>query len=289
MRPGSSRGASARSSRRTRRSPRTSSASRRATPPRRGPGRRPANCRRRPTSWPRSSSASASSGPTDRRGDVRRRPSAPCVLGLVLALATPAAAGIRVTFSPPTLRPGDVGLVIVQGVDDGATIEGSVAGHPLEFFPYARLTAALAAVDFETRPGRYPWKIAVQDGPGEPHALSGRLVVSPRRFPVERLTLPPAMVDLDVETTRRADAEQAQLRTVFGMVTRERLWRVTMPRTVRSCACSASARRVVMVTRERLWRGRFTPPVAAAGAGHGFGARRVINGRPRSAHAGLDR
>jgi len=181
------------------------------------------------------------------------------VLGLVLALATPAAAGIRVTFSPPTLRPGDVGLVIVQGVDDGATLEGSVAGHPLEFFPYARLTAALAAVDFETRPGRYPWRIAVLDGPGEPRALSGRLVVSPRRFPVERLTLPPAMVDLDAETTRRADAEQAQLRTVFGTV-----------------------------TRERLWRGRFTPPIAAAGAGHGFGARRVINGRSRAAHAGLD-
>ena len=164
------------------------------------------------------------------------------MLGLVLALATPAAAGIRVTFSPPTLRPGDVSLVIVQGVDDGATLEGSVVGHPLVFFPYARVTAALAAVDFETRPGRYTWKIAVQDGPGEPRALSGRLVVSPRRFPVERLTLPPAVVDLDAETTRRADAEQAQLRTVFGTV-----------------------------TRERLWRGRFTPPIAAAGAGHGFG------------------
>jgi murein DD-endopeptidase MepM/ murein hydrolase activator NlpD len=190
---------------------------------------------------------------------VTPRQCARCLLGLLLALAPPAAAEIRVTFSPATVRPGDVSLVIVQGVDDGATLEGSVAGHPLVFFPYARVTAALAAVDFETRPGRYTWKIAVLDGPGEPRRLSGRLVVSPRRFPVERLRLPPAMVDLDAETTRRADAEQAQLRTVFGMV-----------------------------TRERLWRGRFTPPVAGAGAGHGFGARRIINGRPRAAHAGLD-
>ena len=192
-------------------------------------------------------------------GPFRRALLAPTTLAVLLASVVPAVAGIRVTFSPRTVRPGDVSLVIVQGVDDGATLEGSVAGRPLVFFGYARVAAALAAIDFETRPGRYVWKIAVLDKQGEPRTLAGRLVVDSRRFPVERLTLPPAMVDLDGETTRRADAEQGRLREVFSAV-----------------------------TRERLWRGRFAVPIAAAGAGTGFGARRVINGRPRSAHAGLD-
>ncbi len=189
---------------------------------------------------------------------MRKFPTA-CALAGLLASAAPVAAGIRVTFSPTTFRPGDVSLVIVQGVDAGATLEGSVAGHPLVFFPYARVAAALAAIDFETRPGRYAWKIAVLDGQGEPRALAGRLRVGPRRFPVERLRLPPAVVDLDEETTRRADAEEGRLRTVFSAV-----------------------------THDRLWHGRFTAPIAAAADGTGFGARRVINGRPRSPHAGLD-
>jgi murein DD-endopeptidase MepM/ murein hydrolase activator NlpD len=178
---------------------------------------------------------------------------------LVLATVAPAAAGVRVAFSPSSLRPGDVGLVLVQGVPDGATLEGSVAGRSLVFFPYAGMTAALAAVDFEMRPGRYRWRIAVLEGQGEPRALAGRLRVGSRRFSVERLTLPREMVDLDPETTRRANAEEVRLRTVLGAV-----------------------------TGDRLWRGRFTVPIADAGAGTGFGARRIINGRSRSPHAGLD-
>jgi murein DD-endopeptidase MepM/ murein hydrolase activator NlpD len=188
---------------------------------------------------------------------VRPRSTAACLL--VLALAAPAAAGVRVTFSPASIVPGDVCLVLVQGIPDGATVEGAVAGRSLAFFPYAGMTAALAAIDFETRPGRYRWRIAVLERQAEPRALGGRLRVASRRFPVERLSLPPAMVDLDPETTRRANAEEAQLRTVLGSV-----------------------------TGERLWHGRFTAPIADARPGTGFGARRIINGRARSPHAGLD-
>jgi murein DD-endopeptidase MepM/ murein hydrolase activator NlpD len=83
--------------------------------------------------------------------------------------------------------------------------------------------------------------------------------VQGRDFPVQRLSLPGEMVDLDPATERRALTEGERLRTVYQMV-----------------------------TPERLWRGRFVRPVAGSEPGSGFGARRVINGQPRSPHAGLD-
>lgn len=189
----------------------------------------------------------------------------PWLAGALLTLlafllsAAPAAAGARVALTPRSPRIGDVSLVVVQGIPDGATLEGSVAGRPLVFFPYAGGAAALAGIDFETRPGRYEWKIAVVNGADPPLVLRGRVAVKGRQFPVERLTLPEGMVELDEETTRRADAEQARLKTLYATV-----------------------------TGERLWRGRFTAPVASPKPPSGFGARRVINGRPRSPHGGLD-
>src|SRR5207249_3103700 len=74
-----------------------------------------------------------------------------------------------------------------------------------------------------------------------------------------RLTLPRPMVDLDPDTERRAQGEAQRLTTVLS---------------------AASA--------ERLWRGRFTRPVAGTEPGTGFGARRIINGKPRAPHGGID-
>src|SRR5437867_10423453 len=42
------------------------------------------------------------------------------------------------------------------------------------------------------------------------------------------------------------------------------------------------------VSPERIWRGPFTKPVGTPAAGTGFGARRIINGQPRSPHGGID-
>ena len=83
--------------------------------------------------------------------------------------------------------------------------------------------------------------------------------IARREFRVERLTLPSTMVDLDPETERRAVAESKQLATLYRTI-----------------------------TPERLWRGKFTNPVGTTGTGSGFGARRIINGQPRSPHSGSD-
>lgn len=176
-----------------------------------------------------------------------------------LAPAVAAAHALKVVWQPARPRVGDVGWVFVQDASEEATLEGSVGGHPLRFFPYGGGHAAVAGFDLEMKPGPHPWRLAVLRPGQEPQTAQGRIHLQRRDFPVQRLSLPRPLVDLDPETTRRAVTEGEHLRTLYRMV-----------------------------TPERLWRGRFTRPVAGTEPGSGFGARRIINGQPRSPHAGLD-
>jgi murein DD-endopeptidase MepM/ murein hydrolase activator NlpD len=178
---------------------------------------------------------------------------------LLLPATTPAAERLALTWHPATPRVGDVAWVHVRGASEAATLEGSLAGRPLRFFPYGGGHAAILGLDLETPAGAHTWRLAVLEPGQEPRKASSRLTVRRRDFPVERLTLPPAMVDLDPETERRAVAEGERLTTLYRTI-----------------------------TPERLWRGGFVRPVAGQEPGTGFGARRIINGRPRSPHSGLD-
>ncbi|OYV96155.1 MAG: hypothetical protein B7Z62_08755 [Deltaproteobacteria bacterium 37-65-8] len=83
------------------------------------------------------------------------------------------------------------------------------------------------------------------------------VVVSPRKFAVQELTLPKGMAEFDNATLARIGAEAEELSRRFS--------RVTPPR----------------------WRTPFLPPVEEYRPAN-FGARRVINGDPRMPHAGVD-
>ncbi len=108
-------------------------------------------------------------------------------------------------------------------------------------------------------PGPQAWRLAILAPAGTPQTVTGRLPLQRRDFNVQRLTLPAGLVDLDSETEQRAVSEAERLRTLY-----------------------------TTVTPERLWRGRFVPPVWSGKPGSGFGARRIINGRPRAPHTGAD-
>ncbi|MBI4638219.1 MAG: M23 family metallopeptidase [Candidatus Rokubacteria bacterium] len=187
------------------------------------------------------------------------------LLGWALLVVSPpgalaeAADGLRVVWRPARPAAGDVAWVSVQGAPAEASVEGSLGGRSLAFFAYGGGHAALSGLDLETKAGAQPWRLAILESGREPRTVRGTLHIRPRDFPVERLTLPPAMVDLDPETERRALGEAERLRTLFRML-----------------------------TSERLWRGRFTRPVAGSEPGSGFGARRIINGQPRAPHGGTD-
>jgi murein DD-endopeptidase MepM/ murein hydrolase activator NlpD len=180
------------------------------------------------------------------------------IVGLLLALPAAAADRPSVAWHPARLHPGDVAWVHVRGAADAA-IEGSLGSRSLAFFPYAGGQAAVIGLDLEVKPQPQGWRLAILEPGREPRHLSGRLTIRRRDFPVQRLTLPPAMVDLDPETERRAVSEGERLRMLYRTI-----------------------------TAERLWRGRFVRPVAGTEAPTGFGSRRIINGQPRSPHSGAD-
>jgi hypothetical protein len=189
----------------------------------------------------------------------RRRLAA--LAGAALLAVLPVAAAERpvVTWHPARPHPGDVAWVLVQGAGDAATIEGALGPRPLAFFPYAGGQAAVVGIDLESKPGPELWRLAVLDPGREPRTVTGRVMIQRRHFPVQKLTLPTGMVDLDPETERRAVSEGERLRTLYGTI-----------------------------TPERLWRGHFVRPVAGQEPPTGFGSRRIINGQPRAPHGGAD-
>lgn len=146
-------------------------------------------------------------------------------------------------------------LVNASGVVDNLALRWKGAAWPMR----------------ESAPGRYEGLIGVDlDDPEGPAALSvegfvegvrfraeEELIVSPREFPVQELTLPKGMAVFDDATLRRIASEAAELS--------RRLSRVTPPR----------------------WRTPFLPPVEEYRPTN-FGARRVINGDPRMPHSGVD-
>ena len=179
----------------------------------------------------------------------------------VVALLGPATSAQRadVAWYPARPRIGDVAWLHVKNVPEGATVEGSLDGRPLTFFAYAGGHAALVGLDLEQKPGAHTWRVAVLDREREPRTARGQVQIRRRDFPVQRLQLPPAMVEPDPETERRAVLEGQRMQTLYRTI-----------------------------TPERLWRGRFTRPVGGTEPATGFGARRIINGLARAPHGGAD-
>jgi murein DD-endopeptidase MepM/ murein hydrolase activator NlpD len=190
---------------------------------------------------------------------VTRAGFAAAVVLLLAAETSLAAEKAAVTWHPSKPRVGDVAWILVKDVPEIATVEGSVDGRPLTFFPYAGGYAALFGFDLDAKPGTHAWRVGVIEPGREPRSAQGSVKIARRDFRVERLTVPNTMVDLDPETERRAVVEGKQMATLYRTI-----------------------------TPERLWRGKFTNPVGTTTVGNGFGARRIINGQPRSPHSGSD-
>jgi Peptidase family M23 len=178
---------------------------------------------------------------------------------LFAAEASTAGEKAVVSWHPSKPRVGDVAWILVKDVAEAATVEGSVDGKPMTFFPYGGGHAALFGIDLDMKPGTHAWRVGVVEPGREPRITQGSVKIVRRDFHVEHLTVPNTMVDLDPETERRAVAESKQMATLYRTI-----------------------------TPERLWRGKFTNPLGTTAAGGGFGARRIINGQPRSPHSGSD-
>ncbi|MGH7321731.1 MAG: M23 family metallopeptidase, partial [Candidatus Rokuibacteriota bacterium] len=114
-------------------------------------------------------------------------------------------------------------------------------------------------VDLEAELRPIPWRLWRPRDGGALVVATGAVVMRSWTFPAQTLTLPRRQVDLDAKTLARVRREQAELRA----------------------ALAASLG-------DRLWRDAFQVPVDGGEPTGGFGLRRIINGQPRSPHAGFD-
>jgi len=115
----------------------------------------------------------------------------------------------------------------------------------------------LIGVDLLEPPGKAVLSFQAMEA-GKPLRFDTQIWIREKAFPVQKLTLPKEMTRFDAATLKRIRREAQRLT--------ERFSRVPSP---------------------PAWSFPFLPPVAEFRA-KGFGSRRVINGEPRSPHAGVD-
>ena len=173
-----------------------------------------------------------------------------------LAFAAPGGTlSIAVSTGTPALGDPVVVEVAANGAVDNLVLRWKGAAWPMR----------------EIAPGRYEGLIGIDlDDPEGPAVVAAEgfldgarfhaeseLMISPRKFAVQELTLPKGMAEFDDATLRRIKTEEVVLSRRFS--------RVTAPR----------------------WRIPFLPPVEEYRPAN-FGARRVINGHPRMPHSAVD-
>ena len=93
---------------------------------------------------------------------------------------------------------------------------------------------------------------------GKESTLRRTVVVTPVKYPEQALTLPPKMVTPPAEVLERIRTERAEVHEALATVSPQRMWWLPMERPVE---------------------GRITSL---------YGLRRVLNGKPRNPHRGLD-
>lgn len=161
---------------------------------------------------------------------------------------------------PSMVRQGQIFLVEVTGVKKPLTVEGQLNEQRFSFFPLGQgRYGALVGIDLEAKPGRHRWRVVAMEENSQLLTAEGWLQVVARRFAVQRLTLPPEMVELDEATRLRVEEEAAQLQAILNVV-----------------------------SPKPLWQGRFLPPLQNGGDPSGFGVRRIINEKERGRHTGTD-
>ena len=177
----------------------------------------------------------------DDRGDSGSRPALPAA-GRRLAGGRAAGRRLRPAAAPRRTAAPESALFL------GKTYPPlTVPGEPGPVF--------LVGVDLDAAPGQSSRSSCA--GPAAARSAARRGSCE-RRFPEERLTLPPAMVTPPKELEERIAREQALAAEIY--------------RTPGAA---------------KLWDRGFTPALGQKAAGN-FGRRRILNGIPKSPHAGQD-
>jgi len=183
----------------------------------------------------------------------------PLVLSWFLLQQTPAVPPVRISLEARAQQPGELVLLTVE-TEQPSSVTGTVFDTEVRFFSTGDPTVwqALLGLDVDLQPGEYPLDLKIVTESGVESSETRMLRVARRTFATRHLTLPEKYVNPPPAVQERIRRETEEVRRIFS---------VASP--------------------ERLWEGRFRRPLGGRVISS-FGKRSVLNGQPRSVHAGVD-
>lgn len=179
------------------------------------------------------------------------------LLLLFLSAHFPAHAAMKpqpeIILDPPAPGPGDIVVLTLKNIP--APPEGTFDGRKLYWYSANGATTAFKAIlgiDLYTKPGGYNLDITAENA-----VIHRTVVISKKKYPVQRLKLPKGMVELSPENEARVEREQKKMAAVWPNVS------------------------------PRGWSGNFINPCEGEIVTK-FGVQRIINKIPKSSHTGVD-
>lgn len=181
--------------------------------------------------------------------------------GLVLLTGSLTWAGtLQVDLPERQFGQGDIRTLKVAAPEPLTWLCAHFRGQSLPVRAGEEEYTVLLAVDLETPPAPYPVEFEAQGASGTRYRQHVRIRVADGRFPVQRLTLPRGMVDLDAKTLARVRREQQEMAAIWET------WRDGP-----------------------YWWQAFVPPLEGTlEVTSEFGLRRILNNQPRRPHSGVD-
>ncbi len=173
-------------------------------------------------------------------------------------LAGPVGASPLVTITPRNIPQGGVALVRVASDTPLGEASAAWSGRGVSLFRSGEELLGLLGVDVEMKPGMRSLKIRGAFTRGSGFVIQTSFRVVSKEFPVQRLTLPSAMVTPPKRVLGRILKEKRLLDSIFAKI-----------------------------SSRRYFRGGFTRPVPGVITSP-FGTRRILNRLPRSRHSGVD-
>lgn len=161
---------------------------------------------------------------------------------------------------PDVAHQGEICLIRVSAPEPLQSIYAEFQGVkiPMSYVERSSIAEALLGIDLDALSGRYEVVIKATSSLQKFFLEKVKLKIKKVHFPIQRLSLPPAMVDLDAKTLARVNGEERRLKELFKKG-----------------------------RAERFWQGGFIKPVPGE-VTTSFGVRRVINNLQRSPHTGVD-
>lgn len=167
---------------------------------------------------------------------------------------------LQVDLPERQLVQGDLRSLKVAGPEPLAWLRAHFRGMSLPVRAGTGKYTVLLAVDLETPPAPYPVELEAQGVTGTRYRQHVPITVADGRFPVQHLTLPRGMVDLDAETLERVRREQQGMAAIWDTWRDGPYW----------------------------WQAFALPLAGPPDVTSEFGLRRILNNQPRRPHNGID-